>query len=514
MYKVLLVDDEFIILDGISTFVNWGGAGTKLVGTAQNGLEALELVKQDPPDIIITDIRMPGMDGLQLVGAVSKLHPQTSFIILSGFSEFEYAKTAMQYGVKHYLLKPCSDQQIMEALKEVVGEIRTQDDREAFIHSIKYSLERVLPHAKEQFLKEFVTNKTYGTQEWDYFKNLFGLQFQSQRVRLLLLELEGQHEYEHLFAAKNIAEDIFSNPLLSATTGGHVLLLMEDSLPEEDLFGMIDDLRTTFKRYYRMDLTAALSEPGELTQARSLYKQTQECLVHRFYLEEGSLITSRDLSIQGDSEPLAFAFDEDRLIMSVKAGNWKDAEKALLHIFKQLGEFRFDITVAKSYIIQIFMAVIRLCEPERMTDYLAQFTGVLESNKLQSVHQLVMKVAEEITGERYDRNRNKQSQIVANVKRIVSEQLHDESLSLLKVAKEIYMNPDYVGKMFKKETGEKFTNYVTRNRIEMVLSWMDAGEEGTISELAERAGFGSSTQHFTKMFKRYTGYTPSEYRKG
>lgn len=103
MYKVLLVDDERIILTGISRIVNWNSCGTELAGTARNGLEAMDFIAAAPPDIIISDIRMPGMDGLELVAKVKAINPNIRFILLSGFSEFDYAKTAMQYGVKHYL---------------------------------------------------------------------------------------------------------------------------------------------------------------------------------------------------------------------------------------------------------------------------------------------------------------------------------------------------------------------------------------------------------------------------
>ncbi|WKL04147.1 response regulator [Paenibacillus amylolyticus] len=247
------------------------------------------------PDIIISDIRMPGMDGLQLVEAVAEKYQDISFIMLTGFTEFEYAKTAMHYGVKHYLLKPCSEEHLVQAISELVSEKRELTDQERFVQSIQYNLERVLPHAKEYFLKELVTNRTYGAKEWKYFEELFDVQFQDQRVQLLLVEIEGDHEYLHLFAVKNIAEDIFHNPILSTTVGGHVLLMMEDKLSETQLFHNIDEIRATFTRYYHDDLTIALSEPGDLSQARHLYMQTLVYLNYRFYLGEGSLIMERDI---------------------------------------------------------------------------------------------------------------------------------------------------------------------------------------------------------------------------
>jgi two-component system, response regulator YesN len=513
MYKVLLVDDEFIILDGISSVIDWASLGTELCGTAQNGVEAMEHIQRNPPDIIITDIRMPGMDGLELVANVSELYPNIMFIILSGFSEFEYAKSAMQYGVKHYLLKPCKASSIHEALTELVNEIGQRDEREAFLSSIKNDLERMIPHAKEQFLKEFVTNKTYGVNEWDFFENLFGIPFQSRIVRLLLIQLEDTYEFEYLFAVKNIAEDIFPNPLLSTTVGGYVLLLMEDSISQELLYERIDMLLSTFKKYYRTDLTAALSESGELTQARKMFKQTMECLNYRFYLGEGALITQKDIAVQYHMDQPLPSFDEELLIMAMKAGNWEGAEGELIKVFQQLADFKLDISITKSYVIQIFMAIIRIGEAAQMNAYLNRLTTILESSKLQTIHQIVIDTAEEITKGRYNRNRNIQSQLVMTMKELILKHLCDETLSLQTLAGEIYLTPDYISKVFRKETGQKFTAYVMRSRMELAMEMLDRNPNMLINELAMSTGFGENFQYFSKVFKKFTGYSPSEYKK-
>ena len=513
MYKVLLVDDEWLILDGISSVMDWARLGTQLIGTAQNGLEALTIVRGSPPDIVITDIRMPGMDGLQLVGAVAAQYPWISFIMLTGFSEFDYAKTAMQHGVKHYLLKPCSEESLVEAITEIVQEKQERASQESFVQSIKYDLERVLPHAKEHFLKEFVTNKTYGVREWQYFGDLFGLHFQTQSVRLLLVEIEGEHEYEHLFAVKNIAEDIFPNPILSSTVGQHVLLLMENELSEAQFFEKIDSIRATFMKYYHFDLTAALSETGELAQARRLYAQTLVCLNHRFYLGEGSLIMERDISLSGERDSSEWEYDQGRLVTAIKAGHWEEAEKELRQMFQLLSDLRYDISKTKSYLIQMFMELIRLCGPSEMKTYMDKLPGLIETSTLQSFQQYVMGIAQEIALHNYERNRCRQSQMVLHMKNIVQSRFKDESLTLQSIAGEIYMNPDYISKMFKKETGEKFTNYMMSFRIQKALETISQSGEFTIAALAEETGFGGNSSYFSKMFKKYTGFSPSEYKK-
>jgi len=130
MYKVLLVDDERTILEGISSIVDWEREGVTLSGTANNGVEALEFIEKNEPDIVISDIMMPGLDGIQLLQKTSKTHPLMKFILLSGYSEFEYARQAMGYGVKHYLLKPSNEDLISQALAEVVSELDLQRNQE------------------------------------------------------------------------------------------------------------------------------------------------------------------------------------------------------------------------------------------------------------------------------------------------------------------------------------------------------------------------------------------------
>ena len=127
MYKVLLADDERIILEGISNVIDWKSLDTELVATARNGIEAYEKIAEHRPHIVISDIRMPGMNGLELAEKVRADFPDTQFIVLSGFSEFEYARCAMQYGVKNYLLKPCNEADIIETVNSTINDIKQKE---------------------------------------------------------------------------------------------------------------------------------------------------------------------------------------------------------------------------------------------------------------------------------------------------------------------------------------------------------------------------------------------------
>ena len=119
MLKLLTADDEKTIRETIRSFINWEALDIEVVGTAKDGIEAYNMILDLYPDIVLTDIRMPGLSGLELIERMHKINKDMQFIILSGYNEFEYAKTAMQYGVRHYLLKPCSEQQIIDSIKEI-----------------------------------------------------------------------------------------------------------------------------------------------------------------------------------------------------------------------------------------------------------------------------------------------------------------------------------------------------------------------------------------------------------
>lgn len=145
MFKVLLVDDEPMLLEGISSIVEWEQQGTVLHGIARNGLEALEFIREHVPDIVITDITMPGLDGMGLIEQGSKVSPAIKWILLSGYNEFEYAQKAMRFGVKHYLLKPSSEEDIHEALTEVVQELA--EENKMRIHLVNEDTEELAKYS-------------------------------------------------------------------------------------------------------------------------------------------------------------------------------------------------------------------------------------------------------------------------------------------------------------------------------------------------------------------------------
>lgn len=513
MYKVLLVDDERIITEGMSKVINWESIGTNLIGTARNGIEAFSIIEQQQPDIVISDIKMPGMNGLELVAKVHSVFPEIRFILLSGFSEFDFAKQAMQYGVKHYLLKPCNENSIMEAVTEISQDLKQKQIREQFIQNMKGTLESVLPYAKEQLMKEFITNH-YENKDLEYYQKLFNIDLHTPDVRLVLFQLEGNFEFEHMFAIKNIAEHIFDSYILSCMVGETILFLIEDYCSYSVLLTQIEKIKKTFYQYYQLDSTVAISDTGKISTANKLYSESLDCLAYRFYLGEGGVITKKDISYQNPSKELEFYYDDQNFCRLVKAGSWSDVNNEIKTFFNQLIDLRLDINITKSYVIQLFNAMIRLCEPKEMNKYLTKLNLLLEIDTIQNLKAFFESVAHEITLTFFNQNNNKHSTIIKKVIETIDKYIGNENLSLHWVANEmLYMNADYLGKLFKKETGEKFSNYITRLRIELAISMIEKENDVKVFEIAEKIGYGENPQYFSQVFKKHTGFTPSEYKR-
>lgn len=516
MYKVLLVDDERIIVEGISRTVNWNAFQTELIGTARNGIEAATFIESHMPDIVISDIKMPGMDGLQLVEKMYEQFPHIAFILLSGFSEFDYARKAMQYGVKHYLLKPCNENTITQALSEVIEDLEKQQSQESFMLNIQKELSKVLPHAKEQFLKELVTNKTYGQRDWDDYGRLFHITVENDKIQLLLFQIEGKFEFEHMFAIKNIAQDVLGKSivLLSTTIGKHVLLLIKVTDDAEPLFSQLEKIKQTFASYYKLDTTVAVSDAGQITDARKMYRETLECLNYQFYLGEGSIITKNDIERTDDGLHKTFIYDEEPLCMHVKSGDWLFVQAELQNYFAMLADSRMDTHLSKSYVIPLYVAIVRQGKPDEINDYLKKIASFDKLFTLRAIEQFVTENAEQICLNNFQSQTKKHSYIIHKMILVIEEHIANPELSLNWVASEIlYMNADYLGKLFKKETGDKFSNYVVRLRMEKAMEEIEITGDVKVFELAEKFGFGDNPQYFSQVFKKYTGFTPSEFKR-
>ncbi|TRZ38187.1 DNA-binding response regulator [Niallia circulans] len=513
-YKVLLADDERIIVEGISSVIDWSSLNTELVATARNGLDAYEKISACKPDIVISDIKMPGMDGIALAKKVHEEYPATSFILLSGFGEFEYARKAMLYGVKNYLLKPCNEEKITAALQDIIKELEEKKRQKEKFLLLEENLEKIQPFMKAQLLAQLFTGKG-DKSDFSRYEHLFAIKDRMQQVMLVLIETEGDIPYEHLSSIVETAGDFLPNLVLQTVIGKHGILIMNAEKGIEDCKTKVTALQKELSFIHCVDMTVAISGPGSVETVKSLYNRALEYIAHKFYVGIGKIITNTDIHPQPSQKcSTQFVMDEQPVCLMIKAGSEDEAHRELNHLFDRMGCERLGIHQTKSYCIQLYKTIIQTVDKDNQLDLHAGTAELLAMKTVQQMKEYLDTVASLLADKNKARLQSKQSSVINKVIDIIESHFANPELSLKNVANEmLYMNPDYLGKLFKQETGERFSAYLTKWRIEKAIAYITDVEDVKMVTLADKIGFGDNPQYFSQVFKKYTGYTPSEYKK-
>ncbi|MCM2675361.1 response regulator [Alkalicoccobacillus plakortidis] len=524
MYSVLLVDDEVNILEGIAALVNWNSCGAELIGKAGNGIAALEQIHQKHPDIVITDIKMPGLTGIELIKKAHQEYPQIKWIILSGHDEFDYAQTAMEHEVKHYLLKPSNETKIEEALSQITSHLDKQKQDENFVINMKEKLNEILPKARTQVLKEVLSDNTFGSQEWEHFQHLFGSDDIVAPLKLIVFMIDEpidssvtyrSDEFEHFYALKEIATSELKRTqsvLLSTTIGEKVVILIE-SCPDQELISILKEVKQHFYYFYQLSFTSAVSSENTVIHLRQLYREALQGLAERFYLEEGGIISTGLI----DKQPFRFdelQFNHEELLVFIRSGNQNEVNQYLNHYFSYVTEKKYDVSIVKAHSLELYTSIIRQASNELMNEL---FTEIVYFQRLDSFKQMedfIKEAAQKVVNENYTSTKKHLSTTIHNLCEYVNSYYSDSELSLTQLSNDVfYMNPDYLGKLFKKEIGEKFSHYLMKLRITKAIDLICESEHARVADIAEMVGFGSNPRYFSQVFKKQTGYTPREYKE-
>ncbi|MBC8062146.1 MAG: response regulator [Clostridiaceae bacterium] len=513
MYKVLIVDDERIIREGIANSINWNKYNFSLCGMAENGLEAYEIIKEVVPDVVITDIKMPGMDGLELISQVYEEYAEITFIILSGYGEFEFANKAMKYGVKHYLLKPCDENEIIGILEKILLEKKHKEKKDKFLSDINDNLKKVLPQVGEQFLRDFIMGGYYSKLELEYFLTLF--EIEESRFKLVIFKIDNGVDLIEKFALKNIAYDIL-NPdtvYLSTILEDNIVLLMK-SIDLSLLTELLVKIKNVFNKYFKCNICIGVSNENGFENIQKMYLEVQECLKCEFYLGDDNIITEKNIEFNKTQENLSIETHNEAIAISVKTGNLESLNSQLDRFFQIIYQGKLEIEMAKTYCIEIFLIILRQGGHKEVSSYSKALYEIQEMNTLKQINLYVKEIANKIAKKNYENNAENYGLIINTVINCVSKNIQNYELSLTWIAKEVlFMNENYLGKLFYKHTNEKFSHYVIKVRMEKAKELIKSKKDYKIYEITEQIGLEDNTQYFSQVFKKYTGYTPSEYRK-
>ena len=499
MYKLLIVDDEQIEREGMAQFIPWEKYDIELLDTAWNGVDALEKIQKETPDIVLTDIKMPIMNGIELIERLANTYKDIVVIVLSGYGEYEFTSQAMEYGVRHYVLKPCDEDKIISVIdhaKEEVDSRREKQLKEKEYHTIKREL---LPHAKEELFRRAIKGNHLSEKEMKVLRE--DLPEKGERLRLVAMKnnITG-FEYIEQFILGNILGEILKMPSVPLFTSvDDMVFFAIDADSDTKLTDAVKKTLNEFARMKTKSIESAASRVSDITQADILYKQ----IIYLFALGDKSENAGLLCYPEEESENTGYYFDFDNL---------KKAQR--------FDEILFEVTLAMKK-----MQSRGLSDDKKQKNFEAfivtwsSYVGNDKANgfKISDISSQDIAIADVSKWLAETLNlylTGKESERMEKILSVVYCNIDNTELNIQYIAKNIlYMNEDYFGRVFSRNVQVKFSTYLEQCRIEMAKRLLQYNPDMKIATLTELIGYPVDGQYFSKIFRKICNQTPTEYRE-
>lgn len=485
VYNALLVDDEYMILSGLQKIIDWSEYHIEIVGTAANGQAALEFLENQSVDIVITDVTMPIMSGIEFVKEAKRRKHDFHFIVLSGYEEFDYVRESLVLGAENYLLKPINKEELSHNLKciteKLAAEVVKAEKEQLFFMSV---LEKWLTGELEQ------VELARWLEEWGYQK-------QGNYYQVLIVTGESQVKE----SLKTIFKE-YQQPLL-LVKDEELILIFNGSLQQSQLM-----LRKIREELNGSSLDLALGEIVQgSSQVPSSYEHAQDFLaLINFYQKDEELASQiKADNSQLVSQGFAYSFTEFQEVLAL--GQLTDIKKEINHLFKEMSQAGLAPQNVTPIIFFILTDVFRRFKQEEALDH----QGLLaEIDQEVDFHGLKKLVHQKLSSLENDQQRVALSSNVQKVLEIIHQEVQKD-LSLKEVSERLHLNAMYLGQLFKKEMGVSFSKYLNEYRITKAKELLTHSELN-INEISAQVGYTSSG-YFYKTFKKMTGQSPKEYRQ-
>lgn len=534
--KVFLVEDEMVIRRGIKNSIDWEKEGYIFCGEASDGELAYPMIIKEKPDILITDIRMPFMDGLELCKLVKKELPNIKILILSGYDEFDYAKEAIRLGVTEYLLKPISSGKLLEALNGVSESIRREKEDKDLVRKYMEEMRENTEHEKQKFFEQMIagnlsmadaleTGKKYEMNLSAGMYNLLLFRFTLGKENRKSGELLGEAEY----AIEKLTERLEYVFEFQRGVEGWAFLLMADNEEQmsERVKELSKDLEEIMKNYSTIAYFGGIGQPvARLRELEESFREAERALAARFTMELNRIISVEDIRMAqnvdtlDDIEITSFGeIEKTRTMLEKFLNNGAEDEiDEFVDVYiNELPEENLKSVLMRQYIIMdAYIVMMSFCEKIEGIEGEMQAQSEELKNSMKTIQTLeeiknyirmllkkIIGVRDTISGRRY-------SDIIEIAKDQIRKTYMSDEISLNTIAAEVGMSPSYFSSIFSKEMGKTFVEYLTEIRMDRAKELLMCSSMKT-SEIGYEVGY-KDPHYFSYIFKKTQNCTPKEFR--
>ena len=526
-YQVLLADDEEEVIRIIIDKMDWAGMGFQIAGYAKNGAEALELAEELQVDVVMTDIKMPYMDGLTLSRELKQRYSDIKIIIFSGFDEFEYAKEAISLEVEQYLLKPIDPAELEEVFRKLKASLdRERDERRNLDRLRKYYLQS-LPLQQESFVIALIEGRLMHVERLRQLRDSLQMELNGPCFVVVIVHVSGVKEPDDvdslLFTVqvRGLIEEQLKEKyrLHLANYLGDLTIIAQLDAPEA-LTELTDDfelLCRQAKRLYQVGVTAGIGTVcPELKEIRQSWREARNAVSYRAIYGNARAISISEVE-PGVSAKEPWETEAVRTILKhMRMGETGELDRELEHCIAALKEGPSGIVRYRIFIMELVAALTDFSDSHQLDaeELLGERTQidrlVFESESPEEMAKWVKEVASRADAQLQERRHQTTTSFVGRARDYVKEHFADTDVTVEAVCRYLGVSSTHFSTVFKKETGKTFISYLTDYRMERAVELLLTTADRTYL-IAEKVGYADSN-YFSYVFKKQFGMSPAKFR--
>lgn len=527
-YRILLVDDEEEIRQGIKQKIDWQGLGFIILDDAENGIEAWEKVVNLEPDIVLTDIRMPYLDGLALTERIREHGFDTEVVIFSGFDDFDYAKQAIRLNVIEYILKPVNMEELTEILKKLHTRMDEKLARQRDMQLLQEQYRQLQPILREHFLNDWIGGRIAEEQLEVQLKR-FSIDLRpSDRIAVAAIRINWQRsqpvEQEPALLAlsvQNIIEERMKSHFRFVTQGQpgeYALIIFMEQQTEIDMLMKQFSLacracQRALKVAVRVGLSAATREQAAIGEA---CQEAREALGYESMAGDQYVIYIRDVEGVPKGGLVLQEKEEYALWQAIKFHSDEQIRSIVTELMDRMEAAKLHSSHQQLYLLSIIHSVMKLSLRHdvdtsqivgREADYLEMVEKLVQApNRRNFLTNLCMSVSDNIDQDREDTVKDS----ILEAKEYIQREYQNPDLSVERVCDRLHMSQAYFSTLFKKETGQSYIQYLTELRLSKAVELLETTDDKTYV-IGNKVGY-PEPNYFSYVFKKRFGVSPSKYR--
>ncbi|MDO4978106.1 MAG: response regulator [Eubacteriales bacterium] len=526
LYSVLMVDDEDEVIQIIRRKIPWEELGFVVCGQAKNGIEALEMVEELQPDVVMTDIKMPYMDGLEFASQLKEKYPDIRIIIFSGFDEFEYAKQAIGLEVEEYLLKPMDAVEIRRIFEKVKTSIDAKRDLQKNIEHLEKYYEKSLPILQEGFLSSLIEGGIPEEQMKSYLEE-YHIHFDSPYYAVTIVHTslkstpKGMSPRLYQLSVRQLLE------LGSFTERNHYIFNYRNNIVSitefqtKEEISKYTDICDRFCKAAKRSLNAVVSIGigkivDSLNELSLSYQGAREAVSYRTIFGAGNAINIIEIDPKSNKLQLKENNSIEEIFKQMKMGSEDDLLSAVEKYMASLHRVNLNLQDLHFSLMDLLSSLYRFLQNNEVNTNMIQeesgdiYGSLLQMDSLEDIGNWLRNTSLNIRKVVQEQRKSKTGSIVRNAENYVKEHYNNPELSIDLVCSELGVSSSYFSTIFKKETGKTFINYLTEYRMkEAERLLMEEDEKKYI--IAEKVGY-LDPSYFSYVFKKWFGMSPMKYK--